>query len=95
MEKARHKAQTFTAEQFDAFRTRLNERENVPPPQPESYMIGEIIRGVYPQLKKLRENGYTLKMFVRVFEESGIVISANALSTYLSKLAPTREEAQP
>jgi hypothetical protein len=95
MEKARHKAQTFTAEQFDAFRTRLNERENVPPPQPESYMIGEIIRGVYPQLKKLRENGYTLKMLVRVFEESGIVISANALSTYLSKLAPTREEAQP
>ena len=95
MEKPRRKLQTFTAEQFDAVRTRLDERGNVPPPQPESYMIGEIIRGVYPQLKKLRENGYTLKMLVRVFEESGIVISANALSTYLSKLAPRREEAQP
>ena len=95
MEKPRRKLQTFTAEQFDAVRTRLDERGNVPPPQPESYMIGEIIRGVYPQLKKLRENGYTLKMLVRVFEESGVVISANALSTYLSKLAPAREEAQP
>ena len=93
MEKARHKAQTFTAEQFDAFRTRLNERENVPPPQPESYMIGEIIRGVYPQLKKLRENGYTLKMLVRVFEENGVTITINALSTYLKDLALPKENA--
>jgi len=95
MGKERRKPQTLTVEQFEVFRTRLDERGNVPPPQPESYMMGEIVRGVYPQLKKLRENGYTLKMLVRVFEESGIVISANALSTYLSKLAPTREEAQP
>ena len=34
-------------------------------------MIGEIVRGVYPQLKKLRENGYSLKVLVRVFEENG------------------------
>ena len=93
MEKARRKAQTFTAEQFDAFRTRLNERENVAPPQPESYMIGEIIRGVYPQLKKLRENGYTLKMLVRVFEENGVVITIHALSTYLKNLGLPREQA--
>jgi hypothetical protein len=58
-------------------------------------MTGEIVRALYPELKKLRENGYSLKVLSRVFEENGVVISANALSTYLSKLAPTREEAQP
>jgi hypothetical protein len=57
--------------------------------------MGEIVRALYPELKKLRENGYSLKVLARVFEENGVVISANALSTYLSKLAPTREEAQP
>ena len=57
--------------------------------------MGEIVRGVYPQLKKLRENGYTLKMLVRIFEENGVVITTNALSTYLTKLAHRREEAQP
>ena len=81
------KPQMLTAEQFEVFRTRLDERGNVPPPQPETFMMGEIVRGVYPQLKKLRENGYTLKMLVRVFEENGVVITTNALSTYLTKLA--------
>jgi hypothetical protein len=85
----------LTAEQFEVFRTRLDERGNVPPPQPETFMMGEIVRGVYPQLKKLRENGYTLKMLVRIFEENGVVITTNALSTYLTKLAHRREEAQP
>ena len=83
MEKRRRNPQTLTAEQFEVFRTRLDERGNVPPPQPESFMMGEIVRGVYPQLKKLRENGYTLKMLVRVFEENGVVITIHALSTYL------------
>ncbi len=95
MEKERRKAQMLTAEQFEVFRTSLDERGNVPPPQPETFMMGEIVRGVYPQLKKLRENGYTLKMLVRIFEENGVVITTNALSTYLTKLAHTREEAQP
>jgi len=95
MGKERRKPQTLTVEQFEVFRTRLDERGNVPPPQPESYMIGEIVRGVYPQLKKLRENGYTLKMLVRIFEENGVVITTNALSTYLTKLAHRREDAQP
>ena len=93
MEKPRRKLQTFTAEQFDAVRTRLDERGNVPPPQPESYMMGEIVRGVYPQLKNLRENGYTLKMLVRVFEENGVVITIHALSTYLKNLALPKEHA--
>ena len=95
MGKERRKPQTLTVEQFEGFRTRLDERGNIPPPQPETFMMGEIVRALYPELKKLRENGYSLKVLARVFEENGVVISANALSTYLSKLAPTREEAQP
>jgi transposase len=93
MERRRRNPQTLTAEQFEVFRTRLDERGNVPPPQPESYMMGEIVRGVYPQLKKLRENGYTLKMLVRVFEENGVVITIHALSTYLKNLGLPREQA--
>ncbi len=92
MEKRRRKPQTLTAEQFEVFRTRLDERGNVPPPQPESYMMGEIVREVYPQLKKLRENGYTLRMLVRIFEENGVVITIHALSTYLKKLASPTEQ---
>jgi hypothetical protein len=95
MEKARRKVQMITADQLEVFRTHLVQKGNEPPPQPETFMMGEIVRALYPELKKLRENGYSLKVLSRVFEENGIVISANALSTYLSKLAPTREEAQP
>jgi hypothetical protein len=93
MGKERRKPQTLTVEQFEVFRTRLDERGNVPPPQPENYMMGEIVRGVYPQLKKLRENGYTLKMLVRVFEENGVTITIHALSTYLKNLALPKEHA--
>jgi hypothetical protein len=95
MEKERRKVQILTAEQLQVLRTRLAQKGNEPPPQPEKFMMGEIVRAVYPELKKLRENGYSLKVLARVFEENGIVVTTNALSTYLSKLAPTREEAQP
>lgn len=95
MEKERRKVQILTAEQLQVLRTRLAQKGNEAPPQPEKFMMGEIVRAVYPELKKLRENGYSLKVLARVFEENGIVITTNALSTYLSKLAPTREEAQP
>ena len=95
MDKERRKVQILTAEQLEVLRTRLAQKGNEPPPQPEKFMMGEIVRAVYPELKKLRENGYSLKVLARVFEENGIVITTNALSTYLSKLAPTREEAQP
>ena len=95
MEKERRKVQILNAEQLEVLRTRLAQKGNEPPPQPEKFMMGEIVRAVYPELKKLRESGYSLKVLARVFEENGIVITTNALSTYLSKLAPTREEAQP
>ena len=55
--------------------------------------MGEIVRGVYPQVKKLRENGYTLKMLVGVFEENGVTITIHALSTYLKNLALPKEHA--
>jgi hypothetical protein len=29
---------------------------------------------VYPELRKLRESGYSLKVLVRVLEEKGVVI---------------------
>jgi len=93
MEKARRKVQMLTADQLEVFRTRLTQKGTEPLPQPESYMMGEIVRGVYPQLKKLRENGYTLKMLVRAFEENGVVITIHALSTYLKNLALPREQA--
>ena len=95
MEKERHKVQILTAEQLEVLRTRLAQKGNEPPPQPEKFMMGQIVRDVYPELKRLRENGYSLKVLVRVLEEKGVVITANALSTYMKKLAPTREEAQP
>ena len=95
MEKARRKVQMITTDQLEVIRTHLAQKGNEPPPQPETFMTGEIVRALYPELKKLRENGYSLKVLSRVFEENGVVVSANALSTYLSKLAPTREEAQP
>ena len=95
MEKERRKVQILTAEQLEVLRTRLAQKGNEPPPQLEKFMMGEIVRAVYPELKKLRENGYSLKVLARVFEENGIVITTNALSTYLSKLGPRTEEAQP
>jgi hypothetical protein len=94
MENRRRKPQTLPAEQFEVFRTRLDERGNVPPPQPESYVVGEIVRGVYTQLKKLRENGYTLRMLVLVFEENDVTITIHALSTYLKNLALPKEQGE-
>ena len=95
MEKERRKVQMFTAEQVERLRTYLSQKATEPPPQPKKFMMGEIVRAEYPESKKLRENGYSLKVLVGIFEENGVVITTNAHSTYLSKLAPTREEAQP
>ena len=95
MEKERRKVQMFTAEQVEGLRTYLPQKATEPPPQPEMFMMGKMVRTVYPELKKLRENGYSLKVLARVCEENGIVITTNSLSTYLSRLAPTRKEPQP
>jgi hypothetical protein len=92
MENQRRKPQTLTAEQFEALRARLAQKVKEPPPQPEKFMMGEIVRGVYPELKKLRENGYTLKMLVRMFAEGSVVITTSALATYMKKLLQPREQ---
>jgi hypothetical protein len=95
MENERRKVQMLTAEQLEVFRTCLAQKGAEPPPQPETFMMGGIVRALYPELKRLRENGYSLKVLVRVLEEAGVVITANTLSTYMKKLVPTREEPQP
>ena len=73
MEKERRKVQMFTAEQVQGLRTYLAQKETEPPPHPETFMMGEIVRAVYPELRKLRESGYSLKVLVRVLEEKGVV----------------------
>ena len=81
MKNGRRKVQMFTAEQVEGLRTYLAQKRTEPPPQPEAWMMREVVRAVYPELKRLRENGYSLKVLVRVLEEKGVVISTNALST--------------
>jgi hypothetical protein len=71
----------LTAEQLEVFCAFLAQKKTEPPPQPETFKIREIVRTVYSELKKLRENSYSLRMLVRVFEENGFVITTNALST--------------
>jgi len=54
--------------------------------------MGEIVRGVYPQLKKLRENGYTLKM-LSVFLKRTASQSQSRSFYYLKNLALPKEYA--
>jgi len=42
----------------------------------------------------LREKGYSLKVLARVLEQKGVVITTDALSTYMTKLPLPREEGQ-
>jgi hypothetical protein len=44
---------------------------------------------------KRRENGYTLKVLVRLFAEGGVVITTCALATYMKKLSQPREQPRP
>ena len=94
MENERRKVQMFTTGQAEELRTYLAQKGNELPPLPERFMIGEIIRAVYPELKNLRENGYSLKALARVLEEKGVVITASALSSYMAKLALSKGEPQ-
>jgi len=82
----------FTAEQVEVLRSYLAQKATEPPPQPEMLMMGGDCTNCVPELKKLRESGYSLKVLVRVSEEKGVVISTNALSTYQTKLAPTEKK---
>jgi hypothetical protein len=87
----RRRVQVPSFHDLDGLRTFLKEKANEPPPQPTSYMIGGIVRAVFPELCALRKRGYTLNMLVRIFEENGLRITSTALSGYMKKL---NEEAE-
>ena len=83
---ARRRAQVLSSHDVEELRAFLKEKANEPAPQPASYMIGGIVRAVFPELCALRKRGYTLNMLVRIFEENGLRITATALSGYMKKL---------
>jgi hypothetical protein len=83
---ARRRVQVLSSHNIEEFRAFLKEKANGPAPQPASYMIGGIVRALFPQLSELRKRGYSLKMLVRIFEENGLRITATALSGYMKKL---------
>jgi len=69
MEKRRRKPLTLTAEQFEVFRTRLDERGKYSSATRVLHDGGDR-EGRIPAGEKLRENGYTLKMLVRVLKRT-------------------------
>ena len=92
MDKERRKVQLFTANQVAEVRSYLAQKTTEPTPQPDSCMIRDLVRAVFPELMKLRENGYSLNMLIRVLEEKGVRISSTALSGYLAKFARPVED---
>ena len=83
---ARRRAQVLSSHNVDELRAFLKEKANEPPPQSASYMLGGIVRAVFPELCALRKRGYTLNMLVRIFQENGLRITPTALSGYMKKL---------
>ena len=90
---ARRRAQVLSSHNVDEFRAFLKEKANEHPPQPASYMMGGVVRAVFPKLCALRKRGYTLNMLVRIFQENGLRITATALSGYMKKLGREAERA--
>jgi hypothetical protein len=82
----RRTVQVLSLHNVEKLRVFLKEKANEPPPQPASYMIGGVVRAVFPQLCLLRKRGYTLNMLVGLFEENGLRITATALLGYMKKL---------
>jgi len=87
----RRRAQVLSSHNVEELRAFLKEKANEPAPQPASYMIGGIVRAVFPELCALRRRGYSLNMLVRIFEENGLRITATALSGYMKKLSREAE----
>ncbi len=94
MDKERRKAQLFTANQVAEVRSFLVQKTTEPTPQPDSCMIRDLVRAVFPELMKLRENGYSLNMLIRVLEEKGVRITATSLSRYMAAFSKPKEEMQ-
>jgi hypothetical protein len=82
----RRRVQVLSSHNVEVLRTFLKEKVDEPPPQPASYMIGGVVRAVFPELCELRKRGYSLNMLVRIFAENGLRITPTALSEYMKKL---------
>ena len=89
----RHKVQVFPSDVVEELRTLLTQKTTEPVPQPDSFMIGAVIRTLLPLLVELRRKGYSLNMLVQVLEQKGVRISSTALSGYLVKFARPVEDA--
>ena len=89
----RHKVQVFPSDVVEELRTLLTQKTTEPVPQPDSFMIGAVIRTLLPLLVELRRKGYSLNMLVQVLEQKGVRISSTALSGYLVKFARPDEDA--
>jgi len=83
---AHRRVQVLSSHNVDELRAFLKEKANEPPQQPALYMIGGIVRAVFPELCALRKRGYTLNMLVRIFAENGMRITATALCGYMKRL---------
>src|SRR5208283_4342287 len=82
----RRRVKVLSSHNVEELRAFLQEKANEPPPPPASYMIGGVVRAVFPELCALRKRGYTLNMLVRIFAENGLRITATAISGYMKKL---------
>ena len=84
--------QVFSSEIVEDARMLLTQKTSEPVPQPDSLMIGAVIRTLLPLLVELRKKGYSLNMLAHVLEEKGVRISSTALSGYMAKLSGPVEE---
>ena len=85
--------QVFSLDVVEKLRTLLTQKTTEPVPQPDSLMIGAVIRTLLPLLVELRRKGYSLTMLTHLLGEKGIKISPTALSGYMAKLSGPVEEA--
>ena len=89
----RRKVQVFSLDVVEKLRTLLTQKTTEPVPQPDSFLIGAVIRTLLPLLVELRRKGYSLTMLTHLLGEKGIKISPTALSGYMAKLSGPVEEA--
>jgi|SRR5208337_3291546 hypothetical protein len=82
----RRRVKVLSSHNVEELRAFLQEKANEPPPPPASYMIGGVVRAVFPELCALRKRGYTLHMLVRIFQENGLRVTATALCGYMMRL---------
>ena len=88
----RRKVQVFSLDVVEKLRTLLTQKSTEPLPQPDSLMMGAVIRTLLPLLVELRRKGYSLTMLTHLLGEKGIKISPTALSGYMAKLSGPVEE---